>query len=148
MIKDAIYRHKFQVNAVDNNNLVAIYPSKDADSAELFFIRKGGLAGQRELSLKDYGEKEILEVIADNIERIFFSPSENDSKFVTKFDIDAMNIISRWLYRHRNDQSFVYIKKKRSKADTIQTAAREVKEAIELINQNEIQFSETAQAIS
>jgi len=148
MIKDAIYRHKFQVNAVDNNNLVAIYPSRDADSAELFFIRKGGLAGQRELSLKNYSEKEILEVIADNIERIFFSPSENDSKFVTKFDIDAMNIISRWLYRHRNDQSFVYIKKKRSKADTIQTAAREVKEAIELINQNEIQFSETAQAIS
>jgi len=43
MIKEVIYRRQFQVNAVDNNNLVAIYSSKDAGSAELFFIRKAGL---------------------------------------------------------------------------------------------------------
>jgi len=148
MIKEVIYRRQFQVNAVDNNNLVAIYPSKDAGSAKLFFIRKGGLAGQRTVPFQNYEENELLEIIADDIERIFFTPYENDSKLVTKNDVDAMNIISRWLYRHRKDQSFVHIKKKRSKADTIQTTSREVKKIIESLDQNEIQLSETVSEIS
>jgi len=148
MIKETIYMRQFQVNSVDNNNLVAIYPSKDVNFAELFFIRKGGLAGQRALPFQNYDENELLEIIANDIERIFFSPSKNDSKFVTKIDVDAMNIISRWLYRHRKDQSFVHIKKRRSKADTIQTATREVKRIIESLNQNEIQFSESFSEIS
>ena len=63
-------------------------------------------------------------------------------------DVDAMNIISRWLYRHRKDQTFVHIKRKRSKADTIQTSTREVIRIIESLNQNEIQLSESVSAIS
>jgi len=47
-----------------------------------------------------------------------------------------MNIISRWLYRHRNDQSFVYIKRRRNKAETIALAAEEVKRIIQSFPSN------------
>jgi DNA polymerase-3 subunit epsilon len=134
LIREAIFRRQFQVNAVDNNNLIAIYPSKDNGYAEMFFIRKGGLVGQRSVSFQ---ENELTQTIVSDIERIFFQPNRNSNKTVSKFEIDAMNIISRWLYRHRNDQSFVHIKRKRNRAETILTATNEVKRVLESLNQNE-----------
>ncbi|MEK7395386.1 MAG: UvrB/UvrC motif-containing protein [Candidatus Poribacteria bacterium] len=126
LIRETIFRSQYQVNAVDNNNLIAIYPSKDSGSAELFFIRKGRLMGQKEISMRNGCEEKALEMMIKDIEQTFFTPIENESKVVTNFDIDAMNIISRWLYRHRNDQSFVHIKKRRSKADAIQKSASDI----------------------
>jgi excinuclease UvrABC nuclease subunit len=131
LIRETIFRSQYQVNAVDNNNLIAIYPSKDSGSAELFFIRKGRLVGQKEISIQDGFEEKALEMMIKDIEQTFWTPMENDSKVVTNFDIDAMNIISRWLYRHRNDQTFVHIKKRRTKVDTIQKSASDVIKIIE-----------------
>ena len=132
-IKEVIFRRQFLVNSVDNNNLIAIYPSKDADSVELFFIRKGELADQKKVSLTAQTDDELLQSIMADVERIFFNTSGARRKSMSKLEVDAMNIISRWLYRHRNDQSLVYIRRKRNKAATIIWAAEEVNRIIQLL---------------
>jgi len=129
LIRETIFRHQFQVNAVDNNNLVAIYPSKDKGSVMLFFIRKGRLVNQTEILVRD--GIDIAKMIFDNIKQIFFDRNRNESKVITKFDIDAMNIISRWLYRHRNDQSFVHIKKRNNSYKAIEKFTIEVMNIID-----------------
>lgn len=134
LIKEAIFNRQFQVNAVDNSNFIAIYPSKDVGYAELFFIKKGGLADQKTVLLN---ENELYNIITKDIENVFFQPNRNDNKTVSKFEIDAMNIISRWIYRHRNDQSLVHIKRKRNREETIQSATKEIKKVIESLKQYE-----------
>ena len=130
-IKEAIFRRQFRVNSVDNNNVIAIYPSKAADSVELFFIRKGELADQKRISLPKQSDSELLETAMEDIERIFFNSSGNGHAPLDQLAVDAMNIISRWLYRHRNDQSLVPVTKKQNKAETITSAAAEVERVIQ-----------------
>jgi excinuclease ABC C subunit len=132
-IREVISKHKFRVNAVDSNNLVAIYPSSDANSVELFLIRKGELAAQKRMSVSAQTDDELLQIITTDIERVFFSALEPRSKSLGKLEVDAMNIIARWLYMHQNDQSLVYIKKKRSKVETIASAAEKVKSTVSSI---------------
>jgi excinuclease UvrABC nuclease subunit len=134
-IKEAIFRRQFRVNSVDNNNLIAIYPSKDTNSVELFFIRKGELTDQKKMSFTAQSDDEMSQTIIADIERVFFSASETRRKPMGQLEVDAMNIISRWLYRHRNDQSLVYIKRKQNKAETLASAAEKVKRIIQLHKQ-------------
>jgi excinuclease ABC subunit C len=136
-IKEVIFRRQFQVNAVDNNNVIAVYPSKDAGSVELFFIRKGELADQKEISFPAWPDDELSQAIMADIERVFFNASEPRLKPLGQLEVDAMNIISRWLYRHRDDQSLVHITKKRNKAETITWAAQEVKRIVQLLVVNQ-----------
>ncbi len=126
LIKEVIYRRQFQVNAVDNNNLIAIYPSKKTGSAELFFIKKGGLVDQKTLDFQNIENDELSKTIKNDIERAFFSPDRDNKRSISRSEVDAMNIISRWLYRHRNEQSFVHIKRGKNKLDTILSASNEV----------------------
>jgi excinuclease ABC subunit C len=148
-IREVIFRHQFQVNAVDNNNLIAIYPSKETDSVELFFIRKGKLADQKKMSLSAQSDDGLLEAIMADIEGIFFNRRDTACRVptptrqpISKLEADAMNIISRWLYRHRDDQSLVYVRKKRNKAETIRSAAEEVKTVVQIIVQWQFSSSE------
>lgn len=134
LIKEIIYRRQFQVNAVDNNNLIAIYPSKEIGSAELFFIRKGGLADQKTLAFQNLSDDELLEIIMNNVEKVFFSTDKDNKKSVSRLEVDAMNIISRWLYKHRKEQSFVHIKRGRNKTDTILSTSKKVIEILRNLN--------------
>ena len=133
-IREAIFRHQFRVNSVDNNNVVAIYPSREAHSVELFFIRKGELADQKGISTSKQPDDGVLKTAMNDIERIFFSAPESRHKPLDQLAVDEMNIISRWLYRHRNDQSLVHVKRKQNKAETISSAATEVKRVIQLLS--------------
>ena len=129
-IKEVIFNHQFQVNAVDNNNLIAICPSREADSAELFFIRKGELIGQKKVSRSRRSDDALLQMVATDIEEVFFSASMSGRGPTNHLDVDAMNIISRWLYRHRDDQSVVHVRRRRNKAETIASAAEKVERII------------------
>lgn len=124
LIRETIFRHQYQVNAVDNNNLIAIYPSKDNGSVMLFFIKEGKLIYQTEMLMQN--RDDMAKTIFDNIDQVFFKSNGNENKVITKFDIDAMNIISRWLYRHRNDQSFVHIKNSRNAIQKFTTEVIEI----------------------
>jgi hypothetical protein len=128
-----ISRYKFRVNSVENNNLVAICPSKDNGSVELFFIRKGILEEQKNLYCLLGQNNGLLQTISLDIDRVFFNSSQPKREPLNKLEVDEMNIIARWLYRHRNDQSLIYIRKKRSKTETIAYSAEKVKKAIQLL---------------
>jgi excinuclease ABC subunit C len=132
-IREAIFRRQFRVNSVDNNNVIAIYPSRVAESVELFFIRKGELAEQKRMRLSEYSDDELLETAMEDIEGVFFSGSGNRRKPLDQLAVDAMNIISRWLYRHRDDQSLVHVREKRNKTETIASAAAAVKKVAQLL---------------
>ncbi|MBD3184866.1 hypothetical protein GF312_21465 [Candidatus Poribacteria bacterium] len=125
-LRKEIIRRKFRVNSVDNNNLIAIYPAIEINSAELFFIRKGALVEQKTVCAENQTEERLYGELAGYIKQIFFNGNNPDKKQMTKLEVDAMNIISRWLYRHRNDQSLVHIKRKRNKTETINSAAKNV----------------------
>ena len=132
-IREAIFRRQFRVNSVDNNNLIAIYPSRDIGSVEFFFIRKGGLVDQKKVSFPTQSDGELRETVMEDIEKIFFNASEYGRRSLGPLEIDAMNIISRWLYRHRDDQSLIHIRKKRNKVETIASAAEKVEKVIQLL---------------
>ncbi len=133
-IREAIFRRQFRVNSVDNNNLIAIYPSIDADSVELFFIRKGGLIDQKKMSFPTQSDNGLRRTVMEDIEKVFFNASEQRRKPLGPLEVDAMNIISRWLYKHRDDQSLIHIRKKQNKAETIASAAAKVEEVIQLLS--------------
>jgi excinuclease ABC subunit C len=133
-IREAIYKKQFRVNSVDNNNLVAIYPSNESGSVELFFIKKGVLSAQKRLYLNMNGDNKLSTFIAADIEKIFFSPSASRRNTMSKFEVDAMNIISRWLYRHRDDQALVYIKRKANKSATIAWATKEIQKVAKTLS--------------
>lgn len=132
-IREAIYRKQFRVNSVDNNNVIAIYPSREPNSVELFFIRKGELADQKRMSLTMKSDDELLETAMKDIERIFFSLSERQRGSLNQLELDAMNIISRWLYRNRDDQSLIYIRRRQNKAQTIAAAAEKMKKIVQTL---------------
>lgn len=132
-IRDIVSRHQFHVKSVEDNNLIAIYPSGSIGSVEMFFIRKGVLEEQKKISISAQEDDSLLTTAMIDIERVFFNNSEDKNKHTGQLEIDAMNIISRWLYRHRNDQSLVYIKGKRNKNETIIHAAAEIKRVVQLL---------------
>ncbi len=132
-IREVISKQKFRVNAVDNNNLIAIYPAKEADSVEIFFIKKGVLEEQKKMSFTAQPDNELTQAIMPDIEQIFFRASGPRREPMSRLEVDAMNIIARWLYRNRSDQSLVYIRKKQNKAETITSAAEKVKEIVQLL---------------
>ncbi len=103
LIGKVIERHKFQVNAVDNNDLAVVYPSRDLHAIELFFIKNGKLRAQKRLALAP--ESELIQQIQPEVIAIFGSSDEPLE--ITPLDVDAMNIISQWLYANRNSQHIV-----------------------------------------
>jgi len=80
------------------------------------------------MRFRDCSDNDLLRLINADIEYYFQTTPE--SKEISRADVDAMNIISRWLYRHRKDQSFVHIKDGKS----IISTAYEVKDIIRLLD--------------
>jgi excinuclease ABC subunit C len=102
-INQVIQRHKFQVNAVDNNNVVVVCPSSDSNAVELLFIRGGRLRSQKRVIIAP--EAKLIRKIQPQVMKIF---SECDEpREITPLDVDAMNIISQWLYANRNNQRII-----------------------------------------
>ncbi len=93
-------RKKYQVNSVRNNHLAIVCPSAQAGRAEMFFVRSGEFRGQVTVSIgKSTGALEAT------VRQVFLSeeaPSEP-----TPQDIDAMNVMSQWLYANRARQEIV-----------------------------------------
>jgi excinuclease ABC subunit C len=132
-IKEVVSRHQFRVKSIESNNLIAVYPSEDSDSVEMFFIRKGILEDQKRISTRVLTDDDLSQNLKVDIQRIFFHSTTPDKTSVSRIEVDAMNIIARWLYRHRNDQSLIYIKGKRNKSEAINQTTIEVKKIIKLL---------------
>ena len=131
-IKDVASRHQFRVKSVESNNLIAVYPSEYSNSVEVFYIRKGTLKSQKRLTVNGL-ENELYQEIKVDIENIFFDNTKDLKTRLNRLELDAMNIISRWLYRHRNDQSLIYVTGGRKKSENINQTATKVRDIIQLL---------------
>lgn len=136
-IKEVADRHQFRVKSIDSNNLIAIYPSEDNSWVEMFFIKKGMLEDQKRISSKILADEELSKNLSFDIQKVFFH--HDHRKSISRIEADGMNIIARWLYRHRNDQSLVYIKGRRNKLEIISRTAQEVKKVIQSLTQIKIE---------
>lgn len=93
-------RCRFQVNAVRNSHLVVVCPSQQDECVELFFVRSGALRRQTRLPWTT-----SLSALERHFHEVFLTPDENAP--LTLIDVDAMNILSQWLYAHRSRQEIV-----------------------------------------
>jgi len=93
-------RHRYQVNAVHNSHLVVVCPSLEGGSAEVFFIRSGALRRQVRLSSRTR-EGELIRLFGE----VFLTPEE--ARPLTLYDVDGMNILSQWLFHHREENEII-----------------------------------------
>jgi len=94
---------RVQLLAGHKNNLAVLCPSTEAGAVELFFIKSGKLHTQHRIP---YSAQTTLQNTVSCLISDAFSSLES-SKNLTSLDLDAMNIISRWLYANLGEQRIV-----------------------------------------
>ncbi|MBT3269454.1 GIY-YIG nuclease family protein [Candidatus Poribacteria bacterium] len=95
-------RNRYQVNAVRNNHLVVVCPSAQVGSAELFLVKGGAFRGQVTMSTE-----QAARTLTATLSDLFMS--EDVAADLTAADVDAMNVMSQWLYANRDRQEVVRV---------------------------------------
>lgn len=93
-------RNKYQVNAVSNSNLVVVCPSAEPGRAELFFVRSGEFRDQVSVSTA-----RAAATLTATIREVFLSEEARGD--LTPQNVDAMNVMSQWLFANRARQEIV-----------------------------------------
>ncbi len=101
-IQYVLDRHRFCVNSVDHND-VAVIGVPGPGGQTVLLIRYGRLEAHERLvgSTKQRRSK-----LQRRVRQIYSMDTPPEG--CTPFDVDAMNIISSWLYQHRDEQSIVH----------------------------------------
>ncbi|MBM3237708.1 hypothetical protein FJZ31_15575 [Candidatus Poribacteria bacterium] len=120
---------RIQLLAGHNNNLAVLCPSTEAGAVELFFIKSGKLHAQHRISSSDQAtlEDTVRVLIADA-----FSSPESPQE-LTSLDLDAMNIISRWLYANLREKRVVALPDLTNLTDALAQMTDEVVRAIQSV---------------
>ena len=100
-IQHVLDRHRFCVNSVDHND-VAVVGILDGQEQTVLLIRNGRLASHEQIH---GGPKTRRRKLLRSVTRIY--ERDDPPTECTPYDVDAMNIISNWLYHHRDEQSIV-----------------------------------------
>ena len=90
---------RMQLNAIHNNNLVVLCPSIESGAAAMFLIKGGKLHAQHRISLAS--QAILAETVSPIIAEAF--SHQVPPQDITPLDLDAMNIISRWLYANQKE---------------------------------------------
>jgi excinuclease UvrABC nuclease subunit len=93
-------RNRYQVNAVRNSHLVVVCPSSEEDHTEVFFIRSGALRRQVRLSARTR-ESDLIPLFGE----VFMTPETSHP--LTLYDVDGMNVLSQWLFHHRDENEII-----------------------------------------
>jgi len=145
---------RMQLNAIHNNNLAVLCPSIEAGfvshefvlnkgihpfktekgihpletetAVELFFIKGSKLYAQHRISPS--AQKTLADTIGSLIAEEFSHPAS--SKDITPLDLDAMNIISRWLYANQREYRVLALPDLPNQADALAQMTCEVVRAI------------------
>jgi excinuclease UvrABC nuclease subunit len=120
---------RVQLLAGHNNNLAVLCPSTEARAVELFFIKSGKLHAQHRITSSEQTilEDTIRVLIAD----AFSSPAS--SQELTSLDLDAMNIISRWLYANLREQRIIALPNLTNLTNALAQMTGEVVRAIQSV---------------
>ena len=87
--------------AVEANNLFIVYPSARAGHIEIFLIRHGRLIQQECVPQEPAALEQTIRTLLEVAAGLGEAPH-----IVGKAEVDQINIISRWIYRHSDDRAF------------------------------------------
>ena len=108
-------RCRFQVNAVNHNDVAVVCSSRADECAELFFLREGRLKRQATVSRRaDRGELGLL------FEEVYL---DGTAAKPTPWDADMANVVSQWLYKNRARQELIRLPDR--SPDALSKAAQE-----------------------
>ncbi|MDA1190510.1 MAG: GIY-YIG nuclease family protein [Candidatus Poribacteria bacterium] len=96
--------NRYRVQAVHHNHLAVVCPAKDPSSVELFFVRAGRLKDQRCVP-----RAVANDTLSALMEDAFLTEEFGADAEVTPYELDAMNILSQWLYANRDRQEIVRV---------------------------------------
>ena len=97
-------RCRFQVNAVNHNDVAVVCPSRSEERAEIFFLRGGRLKRQETVPRETPGEQ--LEALYEEVYRMS-SEEPTMLKPETPWEADTANVVSQWLYANRERQELI-----------------------------------------
>jgi len=120
---------RVQLLAGHKNNLAVLCPSTESGAVELFFIKSGKLHSQHRIPSSDQAVLE--DTVGIFIKNAFSSPISSQEP--TALDLDAMNIISRWLYANLGEQRIVALPDLPNLADTLEQMTCEVVRVIQSV---------------
>ena len=90
--------------AVEHHNLLIVYPSSEEGHAEVFGIRHGRLQEQSCLDARRSAQ-DISCDLHRLCERLL--ASREPPAVIGQDEVDGINIIARWIYRHSDERSFI-----------------------------------------
>jgi len=102
--RQALVSQQLLVGAVERHNLLIVYPSSEEGHAEVFGVRHGRLQEQRRLDARR-PLRELRAELRALCGRLL--ASEEPPAVVGQDEVDGINIIARWIYRHSDEQSFI-----------------------------------------
>ncbi len=107
--RQALVSQQLLVGAVERHNLLIVYPSSEEGHAEVFGIRHGRLQEQQRLDARR-PLRELRGELRALCERLLLS--EEPPAVIGQDEVDGINIIARWIYRHSDEQSFIPLHKR------------------------------------
>ncbi len=100
-------RGKEVSTSVNSNNVILVIPASERDKTlEVFFIRRGRLHFQQTI-----GRKAALTKLEKQIHATYYAQSETPLEY-SREEINEIQIITSWMYRHRDSGTFVYVESK------------------------------------
>ncbi len=95
--------------AIERNNLLIVYPSSREGHAEVFGIRHGRLQEQRQIDARQ-PRRETRRELRELCARLL--ASREPPPAVAQHEVDGINIIARWIYRHSDERTFIPLRDK------------------------------------
>ena len=90
--------------AIERHNLLIVYPSSEAGHAEVFGVRHGRLHEQLRLDARRPLRELQAELRALCLRLL---ASREPPTLIGREEVDSINIIARWIYRHSDERSFI-----------------------------------------
>jgi DNA polymerase-3 subunit epsilon len=95
--------------AIERNNLLIIYPSSREGHAEVFGIRHGRLQEQRQINARQ-SQRETRRELRQLCSLLL--ASKEPPPTIAQHEVDGINIITRWIYRHSDERTFIPLRDK------------------------------------
>ncbi len=102
--RQALISQQLLHGAVERHNLLIVYPSSEEGCAEVFGIRHGRLQEQVRLDAR----RPLRELRAELRELCLrLLGAAEPPAVIVQHEVDGINIIARWIYRHSDEQRFI-----------------------------------------
>ena len=117
--RQALISQQLLHGAVERHNLLIVYPSSEEGHAEVFGIRHGRLTEQVRLdALRPL--RQLQAEVRGLCARLL--ASAEPPAVIEQYEVDSINIIARWIYRHSDERHFIPLQT-RSSATVAQAVA-------------------------